>query len=226
MKIIELDLEINGNNFKLNQVDITKLFHHVYYGSQVWMDTNWMGYPILKCPLDMWIYQEIIWEMKPDFIIETGTFHGGSALYYANLFDIIGNGKVITIDIEKRNPAPNHPRIEYVIASSTDINIFNQIKEITNNSKSTMVVLDSDHSMDHVYKEMSLWNELVTVGNYLIVEDSNVNGHPVRDDFGPGPMEAINKFLVSTNQFEIDYEREKFFMTQNPKGYLKKKFSK
>jgi len=222
MHQLTIDIELEGNKYTLNHKDITDLFHHIYYGSRVWTDTYWLGNQILKCPLDMWIYQEILWDIKPDYLIETGTYHGGSALYYANLFDLIGNGKVITIDVQTRSPQPKHPRIEYVVGSSIDPEIFKKLQKKTSGSKSTMVVLDSDHSMDHVYKEMLIYSDLVTPGNYLIVEDSNINGHPVRSDFGPGPMEAINEFLKNTSKFTIDISKQKFFMTQNPRGYLQK----
>jgi cephalosporin hydroxylase len=198
------------------------MFHHVYYGSRVWEQTYYFGRHILKCPLDMWIYQEIFNEIKPDYLIESGTFHGGSALYYAHLFDLIGNGKVITIDIEARDGMPVHDRIEFVTASSSDADVFNSISNKIDAEKTVIVVLDSDHSMTHVYEEMKLWSNLVSIGSYMIVEDSNVNGHPVRHDFGPGPMEAIDKFLSEDDRFVIDESREKFFMTQNPRGYLKK----
>lgn len=222
MKKVNVDIKLEGKTYTLSQDDIANLFHHVYYDSKVWMDTKWFGHPILKCAMDMWVYQEMLFELKPDYIIETGTWHGGSAFYYAHLFDLIGHGKVITIDIEKREPQPQHPRIEYIVASSVDQSLFNKVKQMTAGSKSTMVILDSDHSAGHVYKEMVLWNELVTTGNYMIVEDSNINGHPVYKEFGPGPMEAINKFFESENDFVIDSTREKFFLTQNPRGYLKK----
>jgi cephalosporin hydroxylase len=222
MKSLTLNLTLDGKQVELSAKSVSDMFHHVYYGSRVWEQTYYFGRHILKCPLDMWIYQEIFNEIKPDYLIESGTFHGGSALYYAHLFDLIGNGKVITIDIEARDGMPVHDRIEFVTASSSDADVFNSISNKIDAEKTVIVVLDSDHSMTHVYKEMKLWSNLVSVGSYMIVEDSNVNGHPVRHDFGPGPMEAIDKFLSEDDRFVIDESREKFFMTQNPRGYLKK----
>jgi cephalosporin hydroxylase len=222
MKSLTLNLTLNGKQVELSAKSVSDMFHHVYYGSRVWEQTYYFGRHILKCPLDMWIYQEIFNEIKPDYLIESGTFHGGSALYYAHLFDLIGNGKVITIDIEARDGMPVHDRIEFVTASSSDADVFNSISNKIDAEKTVIVVLDSDHSMTHVYEEMKLWSNLVSIGSYMIVEDSNVNGHPVRHDFGPGPMEAIDKFLSEDDRFVIDESREKFFMTQNPRGYLKK----
>ena len=220
---IKVDFTTTDNvTVKLNQTDITNLFHVVNYNSLVWQRTTWFGHRIFKCPMDMWIYQEMLFELKPDFIIETGTLFGGSAWYYAHLFDIIGKGKVITIDIDKKPDQPQHPRIEYINGSSVDMKIFNKVKKMISGAKSVMVILDSDHSMKHVYEEMQLWNKLVTVGNYMIVEDSNINGHPVLPNFGPGPMEAIDKYFETEDDFIIDSDKEKFLLTQNPRGYLKK----
>jgi cephalosporin hydroxylase len=222
MKSLTLNITLDGKQVELSSKSVADMFHHIYYGSRVWEKTYYFGSHILKCPLDMWIYQEIFHEIKPDYLIETGTFHGGSALYYAHLFDLMSNGKVITIDIESRPDMPVHDRIEFVNASSADVNEFDAIKERIGLEKKVIVVLDSDHSMKHVYEEMKLWSDLVSINSYMIVEDSNVNGHPVRPDFGAGPMEAIDKFLSEDNRFVIDESREKFFMTQNPCGYLKK----
>lgn len=222
MKKMSLNVSLGGKNIELSDDIISDMFHHIYYGSRVWEHTYYFGRHILKCPLDMWIYQEIFHEIKPDYLIETGTFHGGSALYYAHLFDLIGNGKVITIDVNHRDDFPKHKRIRYVNASSTDVDQYDAICKKIGNQKKVLVVLDADHSMDHVYSEMKLWSNAVSVGSYLIVEDSNVNGHPVRPDFGPGPMEAIEKFLEEDDRFVVDLSREKFRLTQNPKGYLKR----
>ena len=222
MNPLSLNVTIGDQQLELSSKAVSELFHHIYYGSRVWEKTYYFGHHILKCPLDMWIYQEMFYEIRPDFLIETGTFHGGSALYYAHLFDLLANGKVITIDIESRPNMPSHDRIEYIAASSADAAVLKTVKEQIDPDNKVMVVLDSDHSMKHVYAEMKLWSDLVSVNSYMIVEDSNVNGHPVRPDFGPGPMEAIEQFLREDNRFVIDESREKFFMTQNPRGYLKK----
>lgn len=222
MKKMSLNVSLDGKDIELSDDVITDMFHHIYYGSRVWEHTYYFGRHILKCPLDMWVYQEIFHEIKPDYLIETGTFHGGSALYYAHLFDLIGNGEIITIDVNHRDDFPEHKRIAYVNASSTDVDQYAAICKKIGTQKKVLVVLDADHSMDHVYSEMKLWSNAVSLGSYLIVEDSNVNGHPVRPDFGPGPMEAIERFLEEDDRFVIDLSREKFRLTQNPKGYLKR----
>ena len=193
-------------------------FHKAYYNSQVWNKTFWRGVKALKCPLDLWIYQEIISAIRPDYIIETGTADGGSALFMADVCELINHGEVITIDIEDRK-RPAHPRIFYITGSSINPEIIHDIKKIVENKK-TMVILDSNHTKDHVLKEMTLYSQLVSSVSYLIVEDTNLNGHPVMPDFGPGPMEAVDEFLKNNDNFLIDYNCHKFAMTFNYRGYL------
>jgi cephalosporin hydroxylase len=222
MDDFSVQVDLGDRQISFTQTEITNLFHTLYYGSRVWEKTYYRGHNILKCPLDMWIYQEMIHELKPDYIIESGTFLGGSALYFADMFDLVGHGEIITIDIEVRPGIPHHNRIKYLKGSSSDINIFNNVMSMVGDKKNLMVILDSDHSHQHVIDEMRMWHSVIPVGGYMIVEDSNVNGHPVRPDFGPGPMEAINEFLSENSDFEIDLSRQKFYMTQNPRGYLKR----
>ena len=200
-------------------------FHKLYYGNpkNTWNNTTWLGTKALKCPLDLWIYQEIIYETRPDIIIETGTAAGGSALFFASMFDLLGQGRVATIDIKNRWKRPQHPRITYLLGPSTSNDIVECVKSITNDSDRVMVVLDSDHSRDHVLNELRLYSPMVSEGCYLIVEDTNINGHPVLTGYGSGPMEAMETFLAENDDFEIDREREKFLLTFNPRGYLRKK---
>ena len=201
---------------------LTNEFHKMYYNSGNWTRTKWHGITTLKTPLDLWIYQEIMSDIKPDFVIETGTNCGGSAFFMAHVMYVIGKGNIITIDIEKK-PRPKHQRIKYITGSSTDEKILENVKSLTENSESIMVILDSDHTENHVTKELNLYSSFVTKGSYLIVEDTNINGNPVLKDFGPGPMEALEKFIAKNTNYEIDKTKEKFFLTCNPKGYLKKK---
>lgn len=202
---------------------IVDLFHTIYYmeGQKTWMDTHFLGSPVLKCPLDLWVYQEIIVEGKPDLIIETGTFCGGSALFMATVCDALGNGRVMSVDIDTERPRPAHPRIRYLYGSSTAPAVVDEMTKACADAARVMVILDSGHGRDHVYDELQAYAPLVTSGQYLIVEDTNINGHPVRPDFGPGPTEALVDFLKTTSDFEIDRTKEKFLMTQNPGGYLR-----
>lgn len=203
---------------------IVNSFHKLYYGFgdlQIWTTTHWLGTKIYKCPLDMWIYQEIIFEIKPDIIIECGTARGGSALFLSSICDLINKGKIITIDI-KDCERPKNKRIEYLLGSSTSEKIVMKIRKEIENSNTVMVILDSDHTKKHVLNELKIYSEFVTKEGYLIVEDTNINGHPVFHSFGSGPMEATKEFLKENKDFIVDKNREKFLLTFNPNGYLKK----
>jgi cephalosporin hydroxylase len=211
----------------IDEDSVIRNFHELYYTAvhQTWRNTFWFGTLVEKCPLDLWVYQEIIHECRPELIIETGTMEGGSALYMASLLDLQGQGEVITIDIESKPWRPMHPRVTYITGSSTDPGVVSKIADRVERKRSIMVVLDSDHAMDHVLKELRLYAPFVSPGGFLIVEDTNVNGNPVGSAHGPGPWEAVEEFLERDNSFEVDRSREKFFMTFNPGGYLRKRLS-
>lgn len=200
---------------------IADQFHQLYYDSGIWLNTFWLGVPIQKCPLDLWIYQEIIYEVKPDLIIESGTADGGSAYYLASLCDMVQKGRVVTIDIAAK-ARPQHPRITYLTGSSVSAEIYNAVRDSIKPGEQVMVILDSDHSYGHVLNELRIYALLVTAGSYLIVEDTNINGNPVFPGFGPGPMEALQQFLAENKEFVVDKSREKFFVTFFPDGFLKK----
>ena len=199
-------------------------FHRVYYHApwRTWQNTRYRGVLTAKCPLDMWIYQEIVHEVRPDVIVEAGTNRGGSALYLADLCETIGNGRVVTIDIEDLAAGVTHPRMTKLLGSSTDRAIHAEVLTHVGDAASVLVILDSDHSRAHVRDELRMWSDVVTPGSYLIVEDSNVNGHPVLPSFGPGPWEALHEFVESDGRFVIDDSREKFMLTFNPRGYLRR----
>jgi len=212
---------------KSGEKDIVEKFHKFFYDAYLfesgWQNVKWMGETIMKCPFDLIVYQEIIFEKQPNIIIETGTQYGGSALFMANICDLIGRGEVITVDKKVWGNPKKHDRITHLNGSSTDPDIFKTISSKIKPGDSVMVVLDSDHTEKHVLKELELYAPLVTRNQYCIVEDTNINGHPVEPDFGAGPHEAVTKFLKTTNEFHIDKEREKFFVTFNPDGYLLKR---
>jgi cephalosporin hydroxylase len=204
---------------------IVSEFHKLYYYARekTWKNnTFWLNVPVAKCPLDLWVYQEIISETRPDLIIETGTAYGGSALFLASICDLANHGRIITIDVEAQAGRPEHPRLKYLSGSSTGAEVVGELKQLLSADNRVMVILDSDHRAEHVRRELEIYGPLVSVGCYLIVEDTNINGHPVSPLFGAGPMEAVEQFITEHRNFVIDRRREKFFMTFNPKGYLRR----
>jgi cephalosporin hydroxylase len=208
------------------RAEVTAGYHRLYYESGeaggTWKDTRFLGVTTWKVPLDLWVYQELVWELRPGLIVETGTAHGGSALYLATLCETVGRGEVVSVDIGHWPDRPAHPRLTYLTASSTDPEVVAEVAERARDAGTVLVVLDSDHSRDHVLAELRAYAPLVTPGSYLVVEDTNVNGHPVYEAFGPGPMEAVQDFLKERDDFEVDRSREKFLFTFNPGGWLRK----
>lgn len=209
------------------QQDMMKLFHEV----PIWKEMFFQNVQIEKNPLDLWMMQQIIYETRPDVVIETGTWKGGSALYWAYTLQGLGleQARVLTVDIQDMHAtAAAHPLwkkyVTFFHGSSTDPDIVAKISAIAKGKK-VLVTLDSDHRMAHVIKEMEAYAPLVNTGSYLVVEDTHMDGVPTAPDFGPGPLAAVRKFLDDggSAQFEPDLTREAFIMTFNPGGWLKRK---
>ena len=206
--------------------ELADRFLEMYYNARqknmTWGNTYWMGAKTLRCPLDLWLYQEIVFESQPELIIETGTAHGGGALYLASLCETLGKGQVISIDIRHPPNLPNHPRLTYLTGSSIAADIVRVVHGRAANAKQTLVILDSDHTMSHVTAELRAYAPLVRKDGYLIVEDTIVNGNPLRPEFGPGPLEAVEQFVEQTTDWLIDRSKEKFLLSFNRSGYLKR----
>lgn len=228
LKSLKNALEYRLTMSSKERQNIANEYHTMVYDAGVqgraWGSGTWFGVPCRKLPFDLWAYQEIVTKIKPDLIIETGTFKGGSALYLAHLCDLLGHGKVITVDVTDHGNRPTHPRISYAHGSSTDPAIVQQITTQAQVAKRVLIILDSDHSEQHVAKELEAYAPLVTKDSYIIVEDTNVNGHPVFTEHGPGPHEALEKFLRTHKNFVTDKTLEKFFVSFNVDGYLKRVF--
>jgi cephalosporin hydroxylase len=207
------------------QKEIAKLFHDL----NVWQNMWFLGIPIQKNPCDLWMMQQIIYETRPDIIVETGTFRGGSALYFAHTLEGMGltNSKIITVDIEDacREAAQlplwkNH--VQFIHGSSIDPEVAQQIRQKCRGQR-VLVVLDSVHEKDFVLKELDLYAPLVSPGSYLIVEDTNSDGVPVFPG-SVGPTAALQDFLPTPEgrQFKQDASREAMVLTFNPGGWLKR----
>jgi cephalosporin hydroxylase len=184
-------------------------FHNLYYSNPyTWPRNTFLGCQIEQCPLDMYLYQEIIARVRPAFILQSGVKYGGSILYFATLLDVIGadpSALAVGIDVLLTESARSlrHPRIRLIEGDSTTPETLRWIKELLPAARG-LVSLDSDHRAAHVHKELRIYAEFVSVGSYLVAEDTNINGHPVLSGFGPGPAEAVESFLAEDNRFMRD----------------------
>jgi cephalosporin hydroxylase len=204
-------------------------------GAQYSYNFSWMGRPIIQYPQDMIAMQEVLWNVRPDLIVETGIAHGGSLVYYASLCELMGHGEVLGIDIDirahNREAIEAHPmfkRISLLQGSSTDPAIVRQVAARAA-GKRVLVVLDSNHTHDHVLAELEAYAPLVSVGSYCVVFDTVVEDlppglYPDRPwDVGNNPKTAVHEFLRRDDRFEIDRDIEaKIQITVAPDGYLRR----
>jgi cephalosporin hydroxylase len=210
----------------VNEAGLTYL--RWFYDANVWKFLHYRGVRTLKLPLDMWNYQEIIFERNLHWVIETGTRHGGSALYFADLLAAANReGAVVSIDVthEALDPvAAAHPRVRLLLGDSASESIRRQAMALVPGERrgGVLLILDSDHAASHVLRELETWTPHLRRGDYLIVEDTIVNGHPVRPEFGPGPMEALDAFLArNPGRLQADAGREaKFGCSFAARGYF------
>jgi len=197
---------------------------------------TWLGRPIIQFPQDVIAMQEIIWSVKPDLIIETGIAHGGSLIFYASMLELTGgNGQVLGIDIDIRQhnrvEIERHPmfkRITMIEGSSIDEGIAKQVCAFAKDKKRILIALDSNHTHNHVLKELLLYSPLVTKGSYLVVFDTAIEDMPEGSfpdrpwDKRDNPKTAVWEFLKINDRFEIDKKIEnKLLITVAPDGYLK-----
>ena len=197
---------------------------------------SWMGRPIIQYPQDMIAMQEIIWDLKPDLIIETGIAHGGSLIYYASLLELIGKGEVLGIDIDIRQhnreqieAHPMYKRITMLEGSSLSPDIIDQVAVIAHDKETVLVSLDSNHTHDHVLHELHLYAPFVTKNSWIVVFDTIVEDMP--DDYLPGrpwkkgnnPSTAVDAFLKNNPNFSIQQEMDqKLLISVARRGYLKR----
>jgi cephalosporin hydroxylase len=202
----------------------TSFFTDLIKKTKDFSEVTWLGYPIWQSVLDLWTIQETIAEVRPSLLIESGTNRGGSSLFFAHLMDLMDHGSIVTIDIQKLHEL-SHPRITYLLGSSTGSEIVENVRERASASRGpVMVILDSDHSQTHVASELEIYAPLVTLGSYCLVQDGIIDVLPLMEGARPGPLRSIDDFVVRHPEFEIDHERcERFLITHHPRGWLRRK---
>jgi cephalosporin hydroxylase len=212
------------SSFSLTDLYRQAFFKDLIIKTQNFGQVKWLGHPIWQNILDLWTIQETICEVQPGLLIECGTNRGGSALFYAHLFDLLGRGRVLTIDVESMHQL-SHPRIRFLIGSSVDQAVVRIVhEEAAQAAAPILVILDSNHAADHVYREMELYGQLVTPGSYLLVQDGIMDLMDMLRGPGPGPLVAIQKFLPQHPEFEVDREKcGRFLITHHPMGWLRRR---
>lgn len=201
---------------------------HLYFGMLIrktnnFADTKWLGKPIWQNTLDLWTIQETISEIRPELIIECGTNRGGSSFHYAQLMDLLGHGRIITMDIEKMHDL-SHPRVTYLIGDSCSDELVSHVRDEVNKCTGPIfVILDSDHSKAHVARELQAYHSFVTPGSFLLVQDGVIDVQECFKHARPGPLPAIEEFMQAHPEFQIDTERcNRFLLTHHPKGWLRR----
>jgi cephalosporin hydroxylase len=234
--IEECKQRVNRNEQNEELKTAAKQFNEASNKAQYSYNFSWMGRPIIQYPQDMIAMQEIIWKLQPDLIIETGIAHGGSLVYYASLLELIGKGEIVGIDIDirkhNRDEIEKHPmfkRIKMIEGSSISKETLDQVAVMAAGKKTVLVSLDSNHTHEHVLRELELYAPFVTVDSYIVVFDTIVEEMP--DDYLPGrpwkqgdnPKTAVMEFLKSNPGFKIDKDIDnKLLISVGPDGYLKR----
>ena len=204
---------------------VARLYHYdLIHRTGNFANTTWLGTPIWQNVLDLWTIQETIAEIQPTLLIETGTHRGGSALFYAHLMDELDRGKVMTIDIVDLHER-DHPRVEFVHGSSTDPAVAERARAACEQVEGpVMVILDGNHSRDHVAAELEIYGPLVTPGSVLLSQDGVIDEFWIFKGDRPGPLGANRAFLDAHPEFEYDRERnERFGLTHHPLGWMRRK---
>lgn len=214
------------NNKRVQQA--WQVLHRIFARTRYGMNFTWLGFVINQMPQDLVAYQEIIFKVKPDLIIETGVAFGGTSIFFASMLNMckLYRSKVIGIDIKilenTRKAITEHPlgkKITLIEGSSIDSNVVNKIYELAKGKK-VLICLDSDHRHNHVLAELKAYSSLVSVGSYIIVNDTGIEDLPNKK--GNNPKTAVWEFLKENNDFKIDDIESKLVITGNPSGYLKR----
>jgi len=197
-------------------------------------EIDWLGIPIIQTPEDMILMQELIFKVQPDVIIETGVAHGGSLIYYASLLELLGKGKIIGIDIEirehNRKVIEKHPmfkRIDLVEGSSISEETIEKIRKMVPNNSKVIVCLDSNHTKNHVLKELQLYHGFVNLGSYIVVFDTITSklskvSNSEKMYLNNSPKEAIEEFSKEHSNFELDKSYNKLYVSSSQDGYLRR----
>jgi len=211
---------------------MAELWNKVAFHNRLMYQPTWLGIPIIQYPDDIVMMQELIWKVRPDVIIETGVAHGGSAVFYASILELLGKGRVIGVDIEIRqyNKAAikSHPlskRIQLIEGSSVDEDVIRKVKEMIGDKDKVLVTLDSNHTYEHVSREIEMYSQFVSPDSYLVVMDGIQKALwdvPSGKEawLNDNPLDAIEGFLKRHREWQADEHYARLKVTTNPSGFL------
>jgi cephalosporin hydroxylase len=202
--------------------DLRDGFVRAYWRSLAWRSTTWMGQRVWNAPTDLMTYQDLAAEIRPDWIIETGTRWGGRALFFANLLDVLGNGRVVSIDNRPEPGRPEHPRITYVEGRAHDDEVVQQVRDLVGAETHGLVILGTRGAQRRMHAEFEAYAPFVSVGSYVVMENTILGGRPVEPGFGPSPFDAVRRILNLRGDFMADDTREQHGLTFNPGGFLRR----
>ena len=196
-------------------------FTEAVWRSLPWTKTTWLGRQMTTAPTDLLAYQEMITNVRPDWVIETGTGDGARALFLASMCELVGHGEVLSIGDTTGDDLPRHPRLRYQRSAAHDDDTIAAVRATVGEARA-VVLLGSCADRATTVREFEAYAPLVPVGSYVVVTDTIVNGHPVWPAFGPGPAEAVKQVLLGHGEFTPDPVMEKYSLTFNPSGFLKR----
>jgi cephalosporin hydroxylase len=202
--------------------DLRDAFTTAYHNSLAWQSTRWLGHPVANAPTDLVAYQEIIEEVRPDWIIETGAPEGGRSWFLATICEMLDHGEVLSISPHERKKRPRHPRLRTLAAVPHEPEALEQVKAIVGDEPHALVVLGSRTRRDRTRKEFEAFARLVPIGSYVVIEHTVLNGFPVDASFGPGPHEALRRLMNQHDEFLADTTRERHALTFNQGGFLRR----
>ena len=198
-------------------------FIDAFWHSRAWETTTWLGLPVATPPTDLFVYQELVSRSRPDWIVDIGTGCGGRAAFLASICELLNHGSVVSVDPDLRDDVPHHSRIVYVTGTPHEDETVAKVRATVGNTATALVILGSaGSSRDDMVRQFDAYHDFVAVGSYVVMENTILNGHPVWPEFGPGPREAARACVRLHDGFIVDPTLEKYALTFNPRGYLKR----
>ena len=202
--------------------ELKAAFVDAYWRSLAWQQTTWLDRPVTNPPTDLIVYQELVSHVRPDWIVEIGANNGGRTRFFASICDLLGHGRIVTVDDRRGSDPMQHERISFVEGVPSSSEAVAQVRALTGDEPRSLVILASRGGAMRIAQEFRAYAPLVPVGSYVVVENTIVNGHPVWPGYGPGPEEALRRILATDGDFVQDTSLEKHALTFNKGGFLRR----